>query len=629
MIPPEIIEQIAAANDIVEVIGSYFPLKRMGPAYKALCPFHTERTPSFTVNPQRQIFKCFGCGAGGSVFRFVMDYEHIEFIAAVRKLAEKANIQIPDAQMSGEDLERADLRRRVLALHAVAAEFFHTQLMRGKTAEGARDYLKKRGLSAEVAKSWKIGFSPESWDALLGHAQREGFNVEELEASGLFAKKEDSGRLYDRFRGRVMFPICNDTGEVIAFSGRVLNAEQSPAKYVNSPETLLFTKGAVLFGLNKSKRALIEKKQAIVCEGQIDLITAFENGVQNVIAPQGTAFTERQARILKRYVEEVVLCFDADAAGEKAAERSLPQLLGEGLLVRCAEMPPGEDPDSLIRKHGGEAFAERIGEAKDFFDFQIARLSKRADFSTPRGRAAAAEKLTGYARMLKDGFVKETLMSRIADVLEIGRTEYARLVHTGEKSPTKELPEQFQSKVEKTFAALLRGIVRPKNTGDTNADGAKPPKPDRIELPPTHQWLVLLALRHAVSRAWLQAQPWERVLDDATEASALLVKILDADLRPDDNASLNSFFSTLGTAEEAALCSLLERPVPPGAKVVAEDCWHELERRDLTRRRQSLETRLHAPGLTAEEQAQIHQQVLELHRRLSALPPSRPPKPVA
>jgi DNA primase len=346
-IPEELIQQIAHASDIVEVIGNYFPLKRAGPAFKALCPFHQERSPSFTVNPSRQIFKCFGCGAGGSVFRFVMDYEHLDFGSAVRKLAERAGIRVEVQELSGAEVEHENLRKRLLALHADAAGYFHQQLLRSPGAGAAREYLKGRGFSSQVAKSWNLGYAAEGWDQLLNWTLERGYSREELRESGLFSQREpDNPRsdLYDRFRGRVMFPICNDTGEVIAFSGRVLNTDAKAAKYVNSPETQLFTKGAVLFGLHRSKRALIEKNCAIVCEGQIDLITAFESGVQNVIAPQGTAFTARQARILKRYVEEVILCFDADVAGEKAAERSLPALLGENLSAVSPRSPRVRTP---------------------------------------------------------------------------------------------------------------------------------------------------------------------------------------------------------------------------------------------------------------------------------------------
>jgi DNA primase len=548
------------------------------------------------VNPQRQIFKCFGCGVGGGVIRFVMEFEHIEFLAAARKLAERANIKIPEAEMSAEDFARADLRRRLLALHLEAADFFHGQLMRGKSAEGAREYLKKRGLSAEVAKSWKIGFAPDTWDGLLSHAQQKGFTPEELGASGLFSQKEGSDSLYDRFRGRVMFPICNESGEVIAFSGRVLFAEQSPAKYVNSPETMLFIKGAVLFGIHKSKRALLDKKQAIVCEGQIDLITAFEAGVQNVIAPQGTAFTERQARILRRYVDEVVLCFDADAAGDKAAERSLPYLLGESLLVRCVEMPPGEDPDSLIRKSGGEAFAARVAEAKDFFEFQVERLTRRPDFATPRGKRAAAEKLAEFISMIRDAMTRELVLNNTAVRLGV--------------EPA-------------TLRALLK---KPEDLRRSEEDAALDARPvEAVALDKTQQMLVLLAMRHAGARVWLQARGWQRLLDDGTPGSALVGKVLDADFRADDAASINTWLTSLAAGEEATLSTVLTRELPPDPKEMAEDCWHELERREVQRRLSATRARNRQPGLSLEELSQINQELLELQRELAAIPPRRRP----
>ena len=597
-IPPEIIEQIAAANDIVEVIGGYFPLKRMGGTFKALCPFHSERTPSFNVNPHRQIFKCFGCGAGGSVFRFVMDYEHVDFPTAVRKLADKAGIKIPEAEMSQADYERADLRRRLLSLHADAAEFFHQQLMRGKSADAAREYMTKRGLSAVVAKSWKIGFAPDAWDGLLGPMRERGYSEEELTQSGLFSTGDDGSKMYDRFRGRVMFPICNDTGEVIAFSGRVLFAEQSPAKYVNSPETILFTKGAVLFGLNKSKRALIASKQANVCEGQVDLITAFEAGVQNVIAAQGTAFTDRQARILKRYVDEVVLCFDADAAGVKAAERSLPHLLAEGLQLRIVAMPQGEDPDSLIRKAGADAFRERVATAKDFFDYQIERQAGMPEFATPRGKIAAARKLAELMAFIPEGIAREAVLSDVAMRLEASPQDLRVLIKRAPQRPA---------------------------LGEENAE---PPRVQEVKLDPTKEWLALLALRSPAARMWLQAQGCDRVLNDDQPDSVLLVKILDADFRPDEPSSVNAWLSTLDPGEEAALSAILEREVPLEARVVAEDCWHELERRIFLRRRQAVEAQLRMPGLALEDMARLHAQVLDLHRQLAALPPPRAPKPV-
>jgi DNA primase len=469
--------------------------------------------------------------------------------------------------------------------------------------------MKARGLSAEVAKSWKIGFAPDSWDGLLGRLRAQGYKEDELAASGLFSQGEDGGRIFDRFRGRVMFPICNDMGEVIAFSGRVLFAEQSPAKYVNSPETMLFTKGAVLFGLNKSKRALIEKKQAIVCEGQVDLITAFEAGVENVIAPQGTAFTDRQARILKRYVEEVVLCFDSDAAGEKAAERSLPQLLSEGLMVRVVGMPQGEDPDSLIRKEGADAFRGRIAGAMDFFDYQVERQAKRPDFATPRGKIAAARKLAEFIALIPDGVSRDAVRNNAAMRLEISPQELLTII---KRAPT---------------------VSR---TGEDETQEVKRMQP--IVMDPTREWLALLALRNQAARTWLQAQAWERVLDDGEPISALLGKILDAEFGVDDTASFNSWIATLEPEEEAAISGILERDAregqsktalsrvleragPAEGKVLAEHYWSGMERSKLIRERDAKKMGLRETGLTAEEYARRNAEIEELQRQILALPP--------
>ena len=597
LLAPELIEQIAAANDIVEVVAGYLgPMKRAGSAWRTTCPFHSEKTPSFQVNPQRQIFKCFGCGIGGSVFRFVQEYEHVDFVTAAKKLADRAGIRIVEQEMSAEDAARVTLRRRLLALHAEAADFFHAQLMRKPSAVAARDYLKKRGITAEVAKSWKIGYAPNGWDAMAAFAHERGFSREELVASGLVSKREDDpdADFYDRFRDRLMFPICNDTGEVIAFSGRVLDAEAKGAKYVNSPETPLFTKGAVLFGLHRSKRALIDKKSAIVCEGQIDLITAFEAGVQNVIAPQGTAFTEKQARILKRYVEEVVLCYDADGAGETGAEKAAKLLFAQNVAVRVATMPAGEDPDSMIRGRGAEAFVEQISGAKDFFDFQIDRLAARPDFATPRGRTQAARKMAESVSYMTDAVLRETIINRVTIRLEISAQEFARLL----KAP------QERTAMDDESSAPVR---------------------EQLVLDPTMHLLALAILRDTAAREWVLEEEWTQMFTD-DPAAEFVGKILAAELRPDDPASVNAFLSTLSAEEEAAASTLLEERAPEHAMTIAHDCWRELERRKIRRRLDAVQARLRAPGQALETIVASQKEILDLQKRLSDIArPFSPP----
>ncbi len=608
MIPQSTIEQIAAANDIVDVIGGYFPLKRAGAMWKALCPFHREKSPSFTVNPQRQIFKCFGCGAGGSVFKFVQQYESVEFPTAVKRLADRAGIRIVEEELSPEDDQRLRMRRRLLALHAEAAEWFHRNLMKSAGAREARAYLKKRGITSEVAASWKIGYSPEAWEEFGNWAVERGFSREELIASGLVKTKDDEGNqqseirnqqsFYDRFRDRVMFPICNDLGEVIAFSGRVLKDDPKAAKYVNSPETMLFTKGNVLFGLHKSKRALIEKESAIVCEGQLDLITAFEAGVQNVTAPQGTAFTERQARVLKRYVNEVVLCFDADAAGQKAAERSLASLLEADLHVRLAAMPEGHDPDSLIRERGAEAFRAVIDGAQDFFDFQIDRQARAPEFATPRGKMQFAGRMAAFVALLSNVVLRENVINKICARLEIS-------------------PNDFRAMLAKTKAGPRAEAEEPAPENESAP----------MELSTTMRLLCLLALREPAARTWMMAQ---RKDDHAREdaGSELLARILEADLRPDDPHSVNSFADGLDAAAQATVSALLSERLPGNAEAIARDCWIDLRRREIKRRQEVIAGRLRQPNLPMDEVEKLQKEVLDLQKQLPDIarlfPPSQP-----
>lgn len=606
--PEELIQQIAAASDIVEVIGSYFPLKRAGPAYKALCPFHQEKSPSFTVSPSRQIFKCFGCGAGGSVFRFVMDYEHLEFTGAVRKLAERAGIRIELEEVTGAEMEHRDRRRRLLALHADAAGFFHQQLLRSSGAAVAREYLKARGISARVAKDWNLGYAPEGWDHFLRWASDRNYSRQELVESGLVTQRDpDNPRaeLYDRFRGRVMFPICNDTGEVIAFSGRILEVDAKAAKYVNSPETPLFTKGAVLYGLHRSKRALIEKNCAIVCEGQLDLITAFEAGVQNVIAPQGTAFTGRQARILKRYVEEVVLCFDSDTAGEKAAERSLPALLNENLAVRVANLPKGEDPDSMIRSRGPAAFIELMQGARDFFDAQLERLALLPEFDSPRGKSAAARKLAESLGWLQDPVLRGLYVQKQAIRLGIAASDFGTLVGDA-VSRNRALSGQQAAQASKAAGVSLSPDSIQESTN----------RPSRVEaLDPTLELLAVVLLQSAEARQWMLEEDWRRRLSDEPRGD-LIEAILKGARFLEDPSQTYLFLAQLAPEQESLLASLLESRSPENPLCRAQECWDELERRQLRRRIEAMKSRQRDSSLGFEEVTALHQQILDLQKRL-------------
>jgi len=386
-IPPAILERIRAASDIVDVIGSYLPLKKAGANFIALCPFHKEKTPSFNVNPHRQIFHCFGCHKGGDVFTFVREHENIGFMDAVRRLADRAKIPLEFDQSPGER-QSHHLKDQLLQIHEQIAQRWQNCLLNEAAGQTARDYLAKRGVSADAVKLFRLGAAPDLWDDTVNWAKSKGHELPLVEKAGLILRKENSEHFYDRFRGRLMFPICDEQGRVVGFSGRVLSGDEKTAKYVNSPETPIFTKSKVFFGLDKSKRALLDAGFAVVCEGQLDLITCFMGGVQNIVAPQGTAFTDQQARILKRYVDEVVLCFDSDEAGQNAAVRSLDHLLASGLAVRVAVVPPPHDPDSFIKANGGEAFRKLVENAGGYFDYYLNRLCAQNDTNSDKGRNA-------------------------------------------------------------------------------------------------------------------------------------------------------------------------------------------------------------------------------------------------
>jgi DNA primase len=590
-IPSETIEQIAAANDIVDVIGSYFPLKRAGTNFKALCPFHQEKTPSFIVSPNRQTFHCFGCGAGGSAFRFVMEYEHVDFPSAVRKLATRAGIAIVEERGAPDENRQYETRRKLLKLHADAAEWFHGNLTKRDIGEPARKYLKQRGITGEIAKRWQLGYAPDEWNAFGSWARGQGYDARDLIASGLIKTRDDQTSnlnpqaSYDRFRGRIMFPICNDVGEVIAFSGRLLKDEEGAAKYLNSPETPLFRKGNVLFGLHKSKRALIEANCAVVCEGQLDLISLFERRVANVVAPQGTAFTENQARILKRYVSEVVLCFDSDAAGAKAVDRSLDALLENDFIVRVVELPPGEDPDSLIRRDGKEQFEERVANARDFFDYWIDREIAGVDLNSMSSKIQAARNLATTASRVHDPVLRGEVINKVSARLAVA-------------------PADFESLLSKRTRASGGSV----NSSTTEMRAAASPPHDVV-------MLCLLALRDTDARNFLHAQKWREILEQVPDTE-ILIRILDSELKPDDTASLNGFMATLSPEEERLVSSWLMQKMPTATETVVRKWWQGICHGVVRRRLETAKNRIKAAGLSAGEVVNLQKQILDLQEQL-------------
>jgi DNA primase len=520
-----------------------------------------------------------------------MEYEHLDFPTAVKKLGARAGIPVLEERSSGHEVDdrQHELRRTLLQLHAEAAAWFHENLLKREWAATAREYLKQRGIDRAIAQNWQIGFAPDSWDACLKWALEQGYRRAEILQSGLVKPRDEEqpgGEVYDRFRNRIIFPICNDLGEVIGFSGRVLGSGSETAKYLNSPETPLFRKGNVLFGLHKSKRALIEAGSAIVCEGQLDLITLFEAGIANVVAPQGTAFTENQARILKRFVAEVVLCFDADAAGQKAAERSLESLLQQDLIVRVAEMPAGEDPDSIVRSKGRVEFENRIEKARDFFDYWIDQEARAVDLNSLGAKMQLARKLAETVGRVHDPMMRSEVASKVSARLGV---------------PTAE------------FQALLGKPARQRG----NDEAARRPAPvaaARHDL----AMLCLVGLRDREARDFLRGQDWPETLAQ-TAGAELLGRILKNELRPDDAASINAFMATLPPEEEALVASWLLQRMPPNPLEVARGFWAGLEQTAVRRQLQIAEGRMKIPQLSIGEMTTLQKQVVDLKAQLHQL----------
>jgi DNA primase len=537
------LEQIRAASDIVEVIGSYLPLKRAGANFVALCPFHKEKTPSFNVNPHRQIFHCFGCHKGGDVFAFVKEYENVDFPEAVRRLADRAKIPLAYEKSTGEQQAR-HLKERLLQIQEQIAQRWQNALANEASGQLARDYLARRGVSEEAVKLFRLGSAPDLWDDTVNWAKSKGHELALVEQAGLILRKQEGEGYYDRFRGRLMFPICDEQGRVVGFSGRVLSGEEKTAKYVNSPETPIFTKSKVFFGLDKSKRAVLEAGYAIVCEGQLDLIACFMAGVQNVVAPQGTAFTADHARILRRYVEEVVLCFDADEAGQNAAIRSLDSLLASGLAVRVATMPAPHDPDSFIQASGAAAFKQLIEKAEGFFDYYLNRLCATNEVTTDKGRLAVLRAMaeavhkTGNVVLL-DTYAQKTAL-RLGVAPDAVRAEFRKLA--ARKVPA---PEAAESPAEVS---------------------AGPQKPSTQE-----HWLLKLLLLHDDLATWAAAH-----LDPAWVQHALVKEIVAQRVAAHADQTWTNLAAFLEECDTPEMQSLIteataqSRPIPNPSQQLAD-----------------------------------------------------------
>ncbi len=597
LIAKETIEQVLAATDIVDLIGSYIPLKKAGTGYKANCPFHHEKTPSFNVSPSRQFYHCFGCGKSGNAIGFVMDHEGLVFMDALKKLASKAGVHLEEEADDPQARAARRSRGRLLDLHREASAYFHELLKKDPKCQHARDYLKSRGFGKEMAERWEIGWMPENPAQFLDWVKKHNYTGKELVAAGLAGLRDENrpnSGLFVRFRDRLMFPIRNEVGDVIAFSARQLREDPNTGKYINSPETDIFKKSNVMFALDRAKKAILKEKTAIICEGQIDAIACHENGIENAVAPLGTACTSQHARMLKRYAPLIVLCYDADNAGVKACERAFRELAPEGLNVKVTELPPGDDPDTFIKSHGADAFREKISQAVDFFDFKFAMARKNGKLDHAEGRTELTRECTELLAVMGDHAARDQHVNFVSSMLGVGSST---------------LRESISLAAKKTKAQASRGNRRE----ETN----EPVEEIASELPMdrTVAYLCQLALHSAPAQHFLNEQ--FETLHEAkawVEGVGLLDKILAASPDPESNAAIHAFVSSLKPNEQNVLLREMGNVEISGNQGLqaAEQALGMLSSIVLQKRDAAVKAALKEPGISPQRMMELLEEAKEI-----------------
>ncbi len=521
MIPESFIQDVLARVDIVDLIDSYVPLKKAGANFAACCPFHNEKSPSFTVSPTKQFYHCFGCGAHGTAIGFVMEYQGLGFVEAIKDLAGRAGMPVPEVEGRGFKEENPGQTRTLIDFMARAAAYYKEQL---KRSPKAIEYCKKRGLSGEIAAKYGIGYAPEGWQNLENVFP--DYSAPGLHVAGLVIDN-DSGRRYDRFRDRLMIPIINPKGDIIGFGGRVI--DQGEPKYLNSPETPLFEKGRELFGLPQARQGLRETNTAIVTEGYMDVIALAQNGVGNAVATLGTATTAIHVQKLLRQVDRIVFCFDGDNAGRKAAWRALEnslEALADNKSLGFIFLPESDDPDSFIRAHGQEAFDRAVKQAMPLSDFLLRELAQRCDLTSSEGKAKLIYEAKPLLLKLPTPLLRLQLVKRLAEASGFAQGEVERLCEL--KSYTPAAPPKAKRSAPSLTRNLLRLVLHKPVLAGELAPDLLPDTPERSALLRLHQLAVEQpGGGYALLRERLRGTPEEAMIEQA--ASELLGLPFDED----------------------------------------------------------------------------------------------------
>lgn len=615
-ITEECVARIKDSADIVDIVGNCIQLRRAGNSWKACCPFHNEKTPSFHVNPARQTFHCFGCGVGGDAIRFLMMFENIDYPTALRRVADKNGITVVEEDENPEQQRKRRLRARIVEANHLAADYFHRQLCRNPEATHVRNYLKERRINIEIAKAWQLGWAPPSFRQFQQLAASRRLDSGLLTEAYLLQNGSHSS--YAVFRDRLMFPIHNVRGEIVGFSGRIMAEGQDPRKYVNTGDTVAFHKGELLFGLYKATAHIARADMTVViCEGQIDVIACHEKAdIRNAVAGLGTAFTDEHAKALRKYAKKAILCYDGDNAGIKASEKTYRKLAATGMEVMMASLPPGEDPDSLIQHNGPEPLRDAISNARPYLEVR-AEIEQRQAGDNAAARAALVPKLADLVAEITDPIRRDIVIADLAVRLNTGLEELRATVHeiirNRKDAPGTPYPPDTYAEEE--------DFSMPGTSAED--DNLCPPAPQLhitpIRLHPTIRNLISYAARNAAAQQALV----ERIEElqepiNMLPGGIILQKLLETLPTPGQTSAWQDFVKTLPPEQAAALARMDNEllDIPDADDFMAQACAHAAV--DAVKARiDGIKTAIRAGNITPDEVQRLFRELNELQQLLN------------
>lgn len=555
LIPENILEDILSKVNIVELISGYIPLKKAGRNYKANCPFHHEKTPSFMVSADRQIYHCFGCGESGNAFKFIMRYERLEFPEVVEMLAKKTGVILPENRPSAN--KNSGITTSLYNLNELAVKFY-AQTLYSPEGEQAKTYLLKRGVDKDTASFFRLGYASSRWEGLITHLRAKGVNLSLIEKAGLAVPRENQG-YYDRFRNRLIFPIFDIKSRPLGLGGRILEANADLAKYVNSPETQIYTKGRHLYGLNFSKDSIRDADCAVIVEGYLDFIIPFKAGVRNIVASQGTALTIEQIRLLKRYAQKAIMVYDSDNAGQAATLRSLDLFIDEGMEVRVVSLPEGHDPDLYVRKNGVQKMTDLLNGAVSLFDYKLRTLKERYNCREIEGKNKIAQEMLQSITRFKNAVLKSEYLKRLSEELKVGE------------------------------GALMQELSKISNPVSGGRVYGQTPKPQDIGINPTEGLLIRLMLeeQNALNRIRSRLEPGDFLDERASRIVSVLFDLVERGKSIEPNRLINYLEDDMikCICESTFKTEIIEEDKDR----VIDDCIQRLKNRKLLLKRQHLQ----------------------------------------